>query len=163
MVSANEPHTFENTMPMPSPSPPLSSADIEVARASSERLASLLHANRSLSLRVTSANNEEVVDLPACAGALLLEILEDMAAGSAVAVLRKDAELTTQQAADFLNVSRPFLVRLLEQGTVPFRKVGTHRRVLFEDLRQYKDATDDARRKALDDLAADAQELRMGY
>ena len=86
-----------------------------------------------------------------------------MAAGSAVAVLRRDAELTTQQVADFLNVSRPFLVRLLEQGIVPFRKVGTHRRVLFEDLRRYKDSTDDVRRKALDELAADAQELRVGY
>ena len=150
-------------MPTPPRSPPLSSADIEVARASSKRLASFLNADHPLSLRVTDTHSEEVIDLPACAGALLLEILEDMAAGRAVAVLRRDAELTTQQAADFLNVSRPFLVRLLERGTVPFRKVGTHRRVLFDDLRRYKDATDDARRKALDDLAADAQELRMGY
>ena len=79
---------------------------------------------------------------PAAVGELLLEILQDMAAGSAVAVLRKDAELTTQQAADFLNVSRPFLVALLEEGTIPFRKVGTHRRVRFEDLRRHKDGTD---------------------
>ncbi len=150
-------------MPTQPSSVPLSSTDIEVARASSERLASLLRTDRPLTLRVTSAHSKEVVDLPACAGPLLLEILESVAAGSAVAVLRRDAELTTQQAADFLNVSRPFLVRLLEQGIVPFRKVGTHRRVLFEDLRRYKDATDDARSKALDDLAADAQELRMGY
>ena len=150
-------------MPTPSPSLPLSSADIEVARASSKRLASILDADHSLTLRVTDTHSEEVIDLPACAGTLLLEILEDMAAGSAVAVLRRDAELTTQQAADFLNVSRPFLVKLLERGIVPFRKVGTHRRVLFEDLRRYKDSTDDARRKALDDLAAEAQELGMGY
>lgn len=150
-------------MPTPSPSLPLSSADIEIARASSKRLASFLGADRPLTLRVTGAHGEEAVELPACAGELLLEILEDMAAGSAVAVLRRDAELTTQQAANFLNVSRPFLVGLLERDIVPFRKVGTHRRVLFEDLRRYKDTTDDARRKALDDLAADAQELRMGY
>ena len=86
-----------------------------------------------------------------------------MAAGSAVAVLRKDAELTTQRAADFLNISRPFLVGLLETGAVPFRKVGTHRRVRFDDVLRYKNATDSARRRALDELAADAQELDLGY
>ncbi len=68
-----------------------------------------------------------------------------------MAVLRKDAELTTQQAADFLNVSRPFLVDLLETSASPFRKVGTHRRIRFDDLHTYKEATDDARRKALDE------------
>ena len=143
---------------------PLSSDDIEAARASSGRLATLVRASgRSPSLRVIGRHGEDAVELPAPAAEMLVEILENMAAGSPVAVLRQDAELTTQQAADFLNVSRPFLVNLLETGAVPFRKVGTHRRVRFDDLRTYKEVTDDARRKALDELAADAQEMDMGY
>ena len=143
----------------PAPSP----ADAEVARASSERLAAFLRTDRALTLSVAGHHARETVELPPSVAALLLEILEDMAAGSAVAVLRNDAELTTQQAADYLNVSRPFLVGLLEAGEVPFRKVGTHRRVRFVDLRRYKGAADAARRSALDALAADAQELDMGY
>ena len=95
-----------------------------------------------MTLSVASDHARETVELPPSVAALLLEILKDMAAGSAVAVLRRDAELTTQQAADYLNVSRPFLVGLLEAGDVPFRKVGTHRRVQFEDLRRYKHAMD---------------------
>ena len=144
-------------------SPVLSPADAKVARASSERLAAFLRTDRALTLSVAGDHAREIVELPPAVAALLLEILEDMAAGSVVAVLRRDAELTTQQAADYLNVSRPFLVGLLEAGDVPFRKVGTHRRVRFEDLRRYKEATDTARRDALDKLAADAQELNMGY
>lgn len=116
-----------------------------------------------MALSVTDADGQEAIELPASVGPLLVQILQDIAAGSTVAVLRKDAELTTQQAAKFLNVSRPFLVGLLEEGAVPFRKVGTHRRVRFEDVLRYKAATDAARRRALDELAADAQELDMGY
>ena len=144
-------------------SPVRSSSDADVARASRERLAAFLRTDRALTLTVACDHARETVELPPSVAALLLEILEDMAAGSAVAVLRRDAELTTQQAADYLNVSRPFLIGLLEAGDVPFRKVGTHRRVRFEDLRRYKHATDAARRGALDELAADAQELDMGY
>ncbi len=143
----------------PAPSP----ADAELARASAKRLAAFLRADRALTLSVAGDHARGTLELPPAVAALLLEILEDTAAGSSVAVLRRDAELTTQQAADYLNVSRPFLVGLLEAGDVPFRKVGTHRRVRVEDLHRYTDATDAARRGVLDELAADAQELGTGY
>ena len=99
----------------PAPSP----ADADVARASSERLAAFLRKDRALTLTVAGAHGRETVQLPPSVGALLLEILQNMAAGSVVGVLRRDAELTTQQAADYLNVSRPFLVGLLGSGRCP--------------------------------------------
>ena len=142
---------------------PLSNEEIKTVRASRDRLASFLVKDFPLKVRVTDSDSEDAVELPAPVGEVLLQILDDMAAGRAVAVLSRDAELTTQQAADLLNVSRPFLVKLLEDGTIPCRKVGTHRRVALEDLRRYKNATDTARREVLDELSADAQELGMGY
>ena len=94
---------------------------------------------------------------------ILSKTLSYIAQGKNVIVTPEPTELTTQQAADYLRVSRPFLVKLLENNEIPFRKVGKHRRVRFEDLVAYKQKIDQKRLKVLEKLAEQAQELNTGY
>jgi excisionase family DNA binding protein len=84
-----------------------------------------------------------------------------MALGQAVAVVPKERELTTQQAANFLNVSRPYLINLLEQGEIPYIQVGSHRRVLFDDLKKYKQQRDTERSKFLQQLIEITEEADL--
>lgn len=91
--------------------------------------------------------------------AVLEQVADALAAGSGVTVAPNDAQMTTQQAADFLGVSRPTLVKYLEDGTIPFEKRGRHRRVLLRDLVAFQDAFRVRRRSALRDLAGETQEL----
>ncbi|MFM7164356.1 MAG: helix-turn-helix domain-containing protein [Planctomycetaceae bacterium] len=137
-----------------------------LAEESSRRLARFVSAKRKkpLQLRFQPEDApEETVSIPESAFRLLSEILTQMARGNAVTLIPVHAELTTQQAADILHVSRPFLVDQLKKNAIPYHKVGTHRRILFKDLMQYKEAMVRNRLKALDELAAQAQELGMGY
>jgi excisionase family DNA binding protein len=118
---------------------------------------------RSVQVRATAGGAGEAVTVPRDAFELFLEILGQMANGNAVTIVPVHAELTTQEAADMLNVSRPHLVELLESGKLPFRRVGTHRRVRVGDLVTYQEE-DDARRKAvLDELTEEAQKHGLGY
>ena len=111
-------------------------------------------------VRFESAPDEPVV-LPATAVRLLGALLVELAKGNAVTIMPHHAELTTQEAADLLNVSRPFLVGLLEDGHLPHHKVGTHRRVRFADLMTYKRRRDAESEEALRELAALSQEMKL--
>ena len=108
-------------------------------------------------------NQAHRVKLPTSALRLLVDILAELADGNAVKVVPVHAELTTQEAADMLNVSRPHLVKLPEEGGLPFHKTGKHRRVRFADLMQFKSQRDQASEDAMAELAKQAQELALGY
>ena len=142
-----------------------SPADTQLALESSRRLAKILGARKkTVRFRIQQDDEpEETIGIPLPAFRLLADILTEMAKGNAVTLIPVHAELTTQQAADLLNVSRPYLIELLEKGAIPFHKVGTHRRVLFHDLMAYKQDTDRKRLKALEELSALDQELGFGY
>ena len=103
------------------------------------------------------------ITVPRKALELLQFILSSMAQGKAVSLIPSDSEVTTQQAADMLNVSRPHLVKLLEQGALPFKKVGSHRRILLEDLLSDEAKQTKRRELQLQLLADQAQELNLGY
>ncbi|MGE4220393.1 MAG: helix-turn-helix domain-containing protein [Alphaproteobacteria bacterium] len=136
-----------------------SESDAALATESSRILAQVPQGD---SLRV-QLENGQVLTLPRAATRLLAHLLIEMSHGNAVTLIPIHAELTTQEAAEYLHVSRPYLIRLLEQGRIPFHKVGTHRRVRFRDLQAFKEQAERDRAQAMDDLAADAQRLGMGY
>ncbi|MGH3274169.1 MAG: excisionase family DNA-binding protein [Streptosporangiaceae bacterium] len=104
---------------------------------------------------------DDALVVPRQAAVLLARILGLLANGEGVNIIADTAELTTQQAAEFLNVSRPYLIKILESGEIPFRLVGTHRRIRFRDLSEYKNRDDLARRRAADELTQLTQELRL--
>lgn len=103
----------------------------------------------------------EIHELPESAQRLLRSLIHSLAEGDAVSLVPVHSELTTQQAADLLNVSRPYLIKLLEQGEIPYTKTGTHRRIRFEDLVEYKLRRDDEREDALAELIRQSQELGL--
>lgn len=142
---------------------PPSERESIIARTSKQLLARYAREDQPLTLRVIDADHDEPLELPAGAVTLLMDILGAMASGQGVTLIPEDAELTTVQAADILHVSRPFLIKLLEAGQIPYRRVGKHRRIRMEDVMNYKQAIDQEREAVLNRLVEDAQEQDMGY
>jgi excisionase family DNA binding protein len=140
-----------------------SKSDVALAKEAGQKLAAHLKKKGELRLELKTGSSTEELVLPPSALRLLVRVLTEMGEGNAVTLTPLKAELTTQQAADLLNVSRPHLVKLLDEGTLPGRKVGSHRRVLLEDLLGYKRDIEAKRHAALDELAELSQDLKLGY
>ncbi|QVQ27862.1 helix-turn-helix domain-containing protein [Achromobacter deleyi] len=153
------PHTALSKMVLPV------EREVEAAVQGQRALAAYLATRfETQSIQILDDQNQaHNVELPTSALRLLVDILAELADGNAVQVVPIHAELTTQEAADLLNVSRPHIVKLLEEGLLPFHRTGKHRRVRFADLMQFKAERERASEQAMEELARQAQELAMGY
>lgn len=139
--------------------------EVEAAVQGQRELASLL-STKFETQRIDIFDKEDKphrLVLPTSALRLLVDILGELAIGNAVKVVPVHAELTSQEAADLLNVSRPHLVKMLEEGAIPFTKTGRHRRIRFSDLMAFKQRRDEESQEAMEALAQQAQALGMGY
>lgn len=139
-----------------------STEDASLARASAQELSALLSEKPDADRAQVKLDGHTLI-LPRQALALLRDVLSEMAQGNAVTIVPTHAELTTQEAANILNVSRPYLIKLLDERKIPHHKINKHRRILFEDLMKYKRQQDAESITALDELAKQAQELGMDY
>lgn len=153
---ATNPPDLESVVP--------SNKEAALAEKSSRILSDYIKTTKTPTLQLidTKKENKKIV-LPPQALRLLVGILEQMSQGNAVSLIPIHAELTTQEAADLLHVSRPYLIHLLKEGKIPFRNVGTKRRILAEDVLRYKTIIDRKRLKTLEALTKQAQDLDMGY
>jgi excisionase family DNA binding protein len=133
--------------------------DIEMAKKSSRTLAALLD-KKATTFEIQLGLRK--IALPAYALKMLSDILIQISRGNAVTIVPIHAELTTQEAAEILNVSRPFLIGLLEDKKISYKMVGTRRKILLQDLMVYKESMYRARSNTLDQLTQDAQDLDMG-
>jgi len=123
-----------------------------------------LHAQSIISIqRQHKASAVATVTLPEAIVDILFHVAENLSKGRAVALVAFDSQLSTQQAARFLGVSRPHLVKLLERGEIDYTKVGAHRRIKFEDVVRFKENRDAKRRAALEEMTRKLQEEGVDY
>ena len=140
---------------------PPSEQDSEAAREATAKIIPFIREHQPLMLGGVDAGHHDPIVLPAGALPVLKIILEAMAAGHGMTLIPQHAELTTMESADILNVSRPYLIKLLEAGEISFRKVGRHRRIRMEDLMFYMEESDRKSRAAMDELVALSEELGL--
>ncbi len=139
-----------------------SSEEVDLARVSAAALTKLLQDLPDDHRANIKMGGEDLI-IPRQAVELLRDILAGMSAGKTINIVPMASELTTQQAADFLNVSRPYLIGLLEQKELNYTLVGTHRRIRFDDLLTYREKMVNRSKAAMDELMKLSQELGIGY
>jgi excisionase family DNA binding protein len=135
--------------------------DTKLSQESSRILTTYLSPNVHHIEIVAADGNKYPATIPAAAYHLLVDALTQMAQGNAVSLIPIHAELTTQEAADLLNVSRPYLIKQIELGEIPHHKIGKHRRIHFNDLMVYKDRIDLETAQGLTEMVAISQELGL--
>jgi excisionase family DNA binding protein len=145
-----------------------SEKDVELAKEAQRCLVAALDHSRAVQIALVEDGKKDlsgapVLTLPPKVLRLFAEVLGSLAQGKAVAVMPKELDISTQEAAMYLNVSRPYFVKLLESGAIPHHKVGAHRRVRFEDVMRYKEQREHRSQQALQELSDQAQDHNMGY
>ncbi|MCE2681247.1 MAG: helix-turn-helix domain-containing protein [Burkholderiales bacterium] len=144
--------------------PPLNAKDKEMVRVAQRCImASLDHSRAAVITLTTDTGEHPTVEVPPAALKLIGQLLGAMSEGRPVVLIPTEQEFTTVEAANFLNVSRPFVIKELESGRLPHRKVGSHRRIALEDLMEYAQKMRAQQAKALDRLADNARELGLDY
>ncbi len=142
-----------------------SAEEAALAKLCSQELAAILETKEQVqTLSVQDQSGEtHSVNMPVSALRMLVDVLTELGEGNTVKLVPIHAELTTQEAADLLNISRPTLIKLLDDGEIPFHRSGNRRKVRFADLRNYQDALEQKRLQTLEELTALDQELGLGY
>lgn len=137
-----------------------SEQDMKLAQESQRQLGGVEFAkNEPMTLQIDGKS----IAVPAGIAAVMKELIRRMAEGKAVAVVPLEEEISPQEAAELLGVSRPYAAKLFDQGAIPSRRVGTHRRALIGDVLAYRQREKEARLRALDELSEESQRLGMGY
>jgi excisionase family DNA binding protein len=141
-----------------------SAEEVQQARRSAALLRKLAKRRRTSRVRtIKLEGEEEPIEVPVAAIELLADAVEEIAKGHTIRITSLEEEVSTQKAADLLNVSRPYFIGLLEKGEIPFRMVGTHRRLRLSDVLAYRARSDADAERAFRELVAQAQELGLGY
>lgn len=145
-------------------SPPLDAKDREMIRVAQRCIMASLDHSRAAAITLTTDTGEHpTVEIPPAALKLIGQLLGAMSEGRSIALMPTERELTTVEAANFLNVSRPFVIKEIESGRLPYRKVGSHRRIALEDLLVYAQNMRAKQAGALERLADNARELGLDY